>query len=169
MKFTDKLLEEAEKWVAEHGLLEYGGGQVQDFCAHLAINDRTYRRWLTERDEFRKAIERGRQIFKANLVQQLHETLAEAAKGGEHEEVTTEYRPNPKDDDKPMVVKMTKKKTFVPPNVGAAIFLLTNLDPVHYQNKQKNDITISSHEEDGMTLDEINKEIERLQKTENKE
>jgi hypothetical protein len=163
MKFTQPLLDSAEDWIAQHGLIEYGGGQLQDFCAYLGINDRTYRRWL-ERKEFRSVIERGREVYKLNLTHELHETLAMAAKGGEHEEVTTEFRPNAKNNDKPTIVKMTKKKTFVPPNVGAAIFLLTNLDPAHYQNKQKNDIVLGTQSENDMTLEQINAEIERLKR-----
>ena len=67
------------------------------------------------------------------------------------------------------ITKMVKKKIVIQPNVGAAIFLLTNLDPEHYQNSQKSDITLKPSGEKEMTIDEINKEIERLSKLETKE
>ena len=169
MKYSKQLVSEVEKWVTEHGLIDYGGGQLQDFCAHLGINDKTYRRWLVEQEDFKMAIERAKEKYKKSLVHDLHKTLAAVAKGGEGEEVTTEYRPNPKDPNKPTITKMVKKKVIIPPNVGAAIFLLTNLDPEHYQNKQRNDVVLKGSDEKEMTLEEINKEIERLSKIETKE
>ena len=169
MKKSSSLFQRAEEWISEHGLIEYGGAQLQDFCKELGINDKTYRRWLEEEDDFKKAIEKGREIFRLSLAHDLHETLAKVAKGSEHEETITEYRPNPKNPDKPTITKMIKKKTVIQPNVGAAIFLLTNLDPEHYQNRQKSDITLKPSGEKEMTIDEINKEIERLSKLETKE
>lgn len=169
MKYGNAINKIAEEWVSEHGLIEYGGGQLQDFNAHLGINDKTYRRWLDEQPEFKAAIERGRATFKKSLTHQLHETLSMVAAGYEREETETEYRPNPKDPKQPTITKMKKKKVFYQPNVGAAIFLITNLDPEHYQNRQKNDIVLKDTEEKEMTLDEINKEIERLSKIETKE
>jgi hypothetical protein len=169
MKKSVSLFQRAEEWISKHGLIEYGGAQLQDFCKELGINDKTYRRWLNEEDDFKKAIEKGREVFRLSLAHDLHETLAKVAKGSEHEETTTEYRPNPKNPDKPTIMKMVKKKIVIQPNVGAAIFLLTNLDPEHYQNRQKSDIILKPSGEKEMTIDEINKEIERLSKLETKE
>lgn len=169
MKYSKQLVAEVAKWVSEHGLIDYGGGQLQDFCKHLGINDKTYRRWLKEQDEFRSAIDRAKEAYKKSLAHDLHETLSMVAKGYEREETETEYRPNPQDPQKPTIMKMKKKKVFYQPNVGAAIFLITNIDPEHYQNRYKNDIVLKDDEDKEMTIDEINKEIERLSKIETKE
>lgn len=169
MKYSIALVQRAAEWVQQHGLIDYGGGQLQDFCAFLGINDKTYRRWLSEQEEFKTALDKAKEIYKQSLTHELHETLAMVATGYEREETETEYRPNPKDPNKPSITKMKKKKVFYQPNVGAAIFLITNLDPEHYQNKQNNNITLKDDTEKEMTLDEINKEIERLKKIETKE
>lgn len=169
MKKSTALFKEAEKWVREHGLIEYGGGQLQDFCKHLGINDKTYRRWIVQEDAFKEAIRMGREDYKKSLAHDLHETLSKVAKGDTFTETTTEYKPNPKDPNKPIISKLVKKEVHVQPNVGAAIFLLTNLDPEHYQNRQKNDVVLKGNDEKEMTIDEINAEIERLQKVETKE
>ncbi len=169
MKKSASLFKRAEQWIKEHGLIDYGGGQLQDFCAELGINDRTYRRWLVEEEGFRQAIERGREAYKKSLTYELHETLSMTAAGYEREEIETEYRPNPNDPNKPTITKMKKKKVYYQPNIGAAIFLLTNLDPAHYQNKQNNSVTLRDDTEKEMTLDAINQEIERLNKIETKE
>lgn len=88
------------------------------------------------------------------------------AKGYEREETETEYVPNPKDPSKPTIKKLKKSTKHYQPNVGAAIFLLTNLDPEHYQNRQRTDVSVKKDEEKPMTIEEINKEIERLDKLE---
>ena len=43
-----------------------------------------------------------------------------------------------------------------------------SLDPEHYQNRLRNDITLKKDDEKPMTLDEINAEIARLEKFEDK-
>ena len=169
MKKSASLFRRAEQWIKEHGLIDYGGGQLQDFCKELGINDKTYRRWLVEEEDFKQAIERAKEFYKQSLTHELHETLSMVATGYEREETETEYRPNPKDPNKPTITKMKKKKVFYQPNVGAAIFLITNLDPAHYQNKQNNSVTLRDDTEKEMTLDAINQEIERLNKIETKE
>lgn len=141
MKKNDKLTKAAEEWVSRHGLMEYGGSMLREFCAALGIHDKTYRRWMEEDEEFRAAVDRGREAFRLALTQELSRSLADAAKGGEHEEVMTEYRPNPKNPDKPYIAKVVKKKVFVQPNVAAAIFLLTNLDPASWKNRRSNEVS----------------------------
>ena len=168
MKKSASLFQRAEEWISKHGLIEYGGAQLQDFCKELGINDKTYRRWLVEEEDFKQAIERAKEFYKQSLTHELHETLSMVATGYEREETETEYRPNPKDPNKPTFTKKKKKKVFYQPNVGAAIFLITNLDPEHYQNKQNNNVTLKDDTEKEMTIDEINKEIERLKKIETK-
>lgn len=169
MKYTLALVQRAEEWVKKHGLMDYGGGQLQDFIKELGIDDKTYRRWMKEKDDFRTAIEKAKEEFKKSLVHELHETLAMVAKGYEKEVTETEYRPNPKDETKPIITKMKRKKIIFEPNVGAGIFLITNLDPEHYQNRQNSSIAVKTSEEKEMTEEEINAEIERLEKLESKE
>lgn len=169
MKYTAELLKRADEWVRKNGLIEYGGGQLQDFCTELGINDKTYRRWLVEKDDFKQTIDKAKEFYKQSLTHELHETLSMVAKGYDKEETETEYRPNPKDPNKPTITKMKKKKVFYQPNVGAAIFLITNLDPEHYQNRQNSSIAVKTSEEKEMTEEEINAEIERLEKLESKE
>jgi len=170
MKYTPTIVRMAEEWVREHGLIDYGGGQLQDFCKHLGIDDKTYRRWMLEKEDFKLSVEKAKDDYKKSLTHDLHETLAMVAKGYEKEITETEYRPNPKNPDQPSITKLKKKRVIFEPNVGAAIFLITNLDPEHYQNRLNGNIAVkSSTGEKDMTLDEINAEIERLEKLEKKE
>ena len=169
MKYCDKIVRLAADWVKEHGLIDYGGAQLQDFVRFLGIDDKTYRNWM-KKDAFHTAIETAKEEFKRNLVHDLHQSLSMVAKGFEREETETEFKPsvNPDGKEAPKVVKMKRKKVYFQPNVGAAIFLLTNLDPEHYQNRQNSSIAIKPNGDKEMTLDEINAEIERLEKLDNK-
>ena len=141
---------------------------MKDFCRHMDIDYKTYKTWLA-RDEFRDAVERGRQSFKSRLTFELSVSLAQAAKGSEYTKTKKhkEYRSNA-DGTRGQLVKMIEdeERVVVPPNVGAAIFLLTNLDPEHYQNRQQSNITLKNDEEREMTLEEINAEIARIEKIE---
>lgn len=165
-KYNQKKVEECEKWVSEHGLMEYGGALMKDFCAQMGIDYKTYKIWL-KKDEFKEAIDRGKETFKSKLTHELSLSLSQAAKGGEYTKIKKhrEYRPNA-DGTRGQLVKLVEdeEKCVIPPNVGAAIFLLTNLDPERYQNRQKSDISIKKNEEKERSLEEINAEIERLEK-----
>jgi len=165
-KYSKEKVAECEEWVSKHGLIDYGGAMLKEFCKEMGIDNKTYYHWLKVKDDFREAIERAKAVFKSNLTHDLTISLSEAAKGYEREEVVTDYVPNPQDNTQPIIRGMKRRKVHYPPNVGAAIFLLTNLDPEHYQNRQRNDIAVRKEEEKEMTIEEINAEIARLEKLE---
>lgn len=167
-KFNIAKIEECEAWVATHGLIDYGGAKLKEFVREMGIDEKTYRLWMKGKPQFKEAIDRAKEVFKQNLSHDLAISLSQAAKGYEHEEVEQEFRLGP--DGQPTPFKLKKKKIHVQPNIGAAIFLLTNLDPEHYKNRQHNDMIFKKdNDEKPMTLDEINSEIERLDKLDNKE
>lgn len=169
MKWGTQVVQRTEEWISENGLMEYGGARLLDFLKAIDINSRCYYRWLNEKPEFADAIEKGKAEFKARLTTDIAASLAMAAKGYEREETEKEFKPNPKDPAKAIQTKFKKKTVYYQPNVGAAIFLLTNLDPEHYQNKQNGDFILRTKDEKKMSIDEINAEIERLRKIESNE
>lgn len=136
MKYNEKIVKEISAWVRENGLMAYGGAKLMDFLAHFRIDDKTYYRWLKVYPEFKQALDEAKQAFKQGLSREIAKSLAMAAKGYEREETEIEYVPNKEDDDKPKIKRQRVKTIYVQPNVAAGIFLLTNLDPEHYQNKQ---------------------------------
>ena len=165
-KFNTSKIAECEAWVSEHGLIDYGGAKLKEFVREMGIDEKTYRLWMKGKPQFKEAIERAKGIFKQNLTHDLAISLSTAAKCYEHEETAQEFRVGA--DGQPSPFNMKRKKIHVQPNLGAAIFLLTNLDPEHYQNRQRNDILRKKDDEKPMTLDEINAEIARLEKFEEK-
>lgn len=163
-KYCDKKLRECEAWIVENGLIDYGGADLQDFVKAMSINDKTYRRWL-EIPDFAAMIERAKETYKRNLTKDLVLTLSKKAKGYEVEETKTTYVPNQRGQNAPPDIRnMVVAKRHVPGDVAAAIFLLTNLDPEHYQNKQRSDIAFKRDSDDDLTLDEVNEELQRMKK-----
>lgn len=162
-KYSNAIVKAAFEWVSKHGLMDFGGAQLQDFVAMLGVDDTTYRRWMRIHEPFKEAIEKGKAVFKHNLTLELHTSLAQAAKGFEHEEVEQLFRVG--NDGQPTPHQMRRTRKYYKPDIGAAIFLLTNLDPEHYQNRQRADIAVKAADEGKeLTLEEINAEIERLEK-----
>lgn len=170
MIFSNKKAKECEDWIAENGLMEHGGAKLKDYIKGVGISDQSHYNWQKQKPAYARAIESGKTRFKENLCRDLVKSLARAAKGYKFTEITktTESRPNPADDGTPIIIREVKQeKTInVKSDVGAAIFLLCNLDPENYQNRQRNDITMKEvyNPVESLTEEEIVKEIERLQK-----
>lgn len=141
MKYGNQAIQATEAWISDNGLMDYGGAKLSDFLNYIGISYKSYYRWMDEYPEFKAAIERGKAEFKARLTTDIAASLAMAAKGYEREEPEEEFKPNPKDPNKAIQTKFKKKTVYYQPNVGAAIFLLTNLDPEHYRNRQSAEIT----------------------------
>jgi len=164
MKYNLKKVRECEAWVAEHGLMEYGGAQLQDYCRAMGIHDGTHRNWL-KNTEYAEALERGRHTFKIAHTQKLFGTLMEAAVGGEREteEENSEYRPDVNGNPKIYRMLRHKRKAYLKPDTTAAIFLLCNLDPEHWRQRQDTNVAFKKPDADNeMSLDEIKEEIKRL-------
>ena len=116
------------EWVAENGLMEHGGARLKDFCTHFGIDNKTYYNWL-ENSDFSDAIKKGKNEFKERLEQRLVLSLSKAACGYEFKETKTEY------EGKKIKKKIVTVKN-VEANVGAGIFLLTNIAPERWSYRQ---------------------------------
>ena len=165
--YSAKKCEECEAFIASHGLIEYGGAKLKDYCEQMGFNEKTHRNWKKRYKDYVAAIERGLEKYRNTHTRKLFGTLMEAAVGGERTvtEEHTEYRPDPAHPENAVIRKQVrnKKTIYVQPNVVAAIFLLCNLDPEHFKNRQQNDISIKKPEtEEELTPEEIKAEIERL-------
>ena len=173
-KYSLKKCQECEAFIAQHGLIEYGGVKLKDYLAQMGFDEKTHRNWKKIHPEYKNAVENGKETYKTNHTRELFGTLMEAAKGGERTVTTehTEFRPDPNNPENAIIRKQVrdKKTIYIQPNVAAAIFLLTNLDPEHFKNRQQNDVSIKKPEtETEMTIDEINAEIDRLKMLDEKE
>lgn len=131
-KYCEEKIQECAKWVEENGLMEYGGAMLKDFAEAMGITQETYFQWMKQ-SEFSEAIKNAKAKFKDGLERKLVVSLAKAATGYEYEEVQREGTAD-------NLKKIRKTKKYVQPNIGAGIFLLTNIAPERWKNKISNDI-----------------------------
>lgn len=142
-KYNKDMVQACADWVRENGLMDYGGATLTDFCNAMSIDDQTYYRWLCK-VEFAEAIKKAKEAFRSNLEKDIVKSLANSAKGYEYEQYTTEYTDV---NGKPKIKKQVKKNIRVEPNVGAAIFLLTNIAPDRWKNKQDSNVSVKENSE----------------------
>ena len=133
-KFNEEKLRECAEWVRENGLIDYGGASVRAFCTAMDLHHSTYFEWLATKPEFAEAIKNAKREFAESLERDLVVSLAKAAKGYKYVKKKTEYVNGA--DNRPVIKKQTSEDVEVQPNVGAAIFLLTNLNPEGWKNRQ---------------------------------
>ena len=142
-KYSKDMVQACADWVRRNGLIDFGGATLTDFCKAMGIEDQTYYRWL-DKVEFVEAIKKAKEAFRSTLENDIVKSLANSAKGYEYEQYTTEYTDV---NGKPKIKKQVKKNIRVEPNVGAAIFLLTNIAPDRWKNKQDSNVSVKEDSE----------------------
>lgn len=141
MNYSLEKVEECAAWVREHGLMDYGGAMQKELCAAVGITTRSYNRWLLKHPEFAAAIKAAKEEFRARIQVEIEKSLARLAVGYDWEQVITELENDA--DGKPRIKRQTRKTMHEAPNVAAGIFLLTNLDPERWKNRQAKDVRMS--------------------------
>lgn len=116
------------------------GDTVKMACKKAGIIRDTFYRWQRDKPEFAEALKKARREFRETIVQALEQSLWKRAAGYEVEEVKNEYR-TLKDGSK-VLVKSSKTTKHFPPDTGALIFALINLDPENWKNKQDNRLSV---------------------------
>ena len=132
MDYSENKIKECVAWVETHGLQDFGGATVVDFCKAMNIDRQTYYNW-EKKSAFSAAIENAKKVFRDTQEERLVESLMNSALGYEAEEKKTEYVSDENGNRRPKKQTVTKK--HVQPNTGAAIFLLTNIAPERWKNK----------------------------------
>ncbi len=160
-KYCKAKIDECEAWVREYGLMDCGGATLKAFCEAMAINLETYRHWM-RKSAFSDAIKRAKEAFRSQAEEKLVVSMFRMATGYETEETRTELRPNPEDASQPRIARQEKVRKHVAPNVAAAIFLLTNVAPERWVNRQRQDVSVRKDAGENMTREEITAELARL-------
>ena len=125
------------------------GALVKDFCKAMGISERTYTNWQKV-SEFSEAITRAREIFHQTTVRSVENALVKRASGYEFTKERAEKASrktvefDPKTGKKvreyygePQLVAMSKETIQVAPDVDAAKFVLTNMEPERWRQKQE--------------------------------
>ncbi len=133
MKYSTGLTKAIAEWVRLNGLKDYGGATYTSLCKHFCIELNTFKSWMKKK-EFKAAIEEAKAAFEQELEHDIVVSLAKAAKGYKYVKTKTEYVTDK--DGKTRDARKTTEEIDVQPNVGAAVFILTNIAPERWQNKQ---------------------------------
>ena len=141
---------EAAAWVERNGLHPQAcGATIKDFCAAMGISDETFRRWQ-DNVAFVEALNRAREVFRVTTIKEVENALVKAARGVEFTREKTEAKAekvveyDPKTGKKvreymgeAKVVRATRETMYYPPDVKAAIFVLTNMAGDAWKQKQE--------------------------------
>lgn len=109
-------------------------------CKKVGISKSTFYEWLESYPDFSDSLKKARKEFRETIAQTLEQSLWKRAAGYEIEESKNEYR-TLKDGSK-VLVKSSKITKHFPPDTGALIFALTNLDPENWKNRQDNRLSV---------------------------
>ena len=109
-------------------------------CKKVGISKSTFYEWLESYPDFSDSLKKARKEFRETIVQTLEKSLWKRAAGYEIEESKNEYR-TLKNGSK-VLVKSSKITKHFPPDTGALIFALTNLDPENWKNRQDNRLSV---------------------------
>lgn len=150
MKMNAAKIQEAAAWVERNGLHPQPcGATILDFCKAMGIDQSTYHRW-EKNESFTSALTRAREVFRVTTIKEVENALVKAARGVEFTREKTEARAEKVVEYDPVtgkkvreymgeakVVRATRETTYYPPDVKAAIFVLTNLSPDAWKQKQE--------------------------------
>ena len=157
MKYNKKKIKQCADWVRVNGLYpQQGGAPIKQFCAAMGITRDTYLAWM-KKEEFAEAIEKAQNDYRQETTAELVNALKRRALGFEYvlekkegrAQLIKEYDPvtgkkiKEYTTEKVVTHKVVREEVHVSPDTGAAIFLLTNVDPDNWKNRQNKDTTLS--------------------------
>jgi hypothetical protein len=109
----------------------------------MGITYTTLKVWMKESEPIKEALETG----KEELCDKIAGAMARRSFGYNYEEVKTtivgDVRKGSKVVENQQTVRIEKTTKHQPPDVGAQIFILTNLDPDNWKNRRNNDTDIT--------------------------
>lgn len=155
MKLTAEMISRAELWVEQNGLYpQRCGAPIKDFCKAMGITERSYNNW-SKISGFSEALTRAREKFTARTITDVSNALIKAAKGVDFTRVKEEARADKvveydaKTSKKVKeymgelkTVKASRETFYYPPDTKAAIFVLTNMQPDNWKDKQQKEVTM---------------------------
>ncbi len=123
----------AVPFIEEYGLVEWGGASIREYCKHVDLTYQTHYNYL-DNDEYKTAITDAKKVFESKVEKGAVKTLYRLSEGFYYTETTKVVRGG---------VEVEKKEVekYSTPNLGATIFILTNMMPEVWKNRQNTDLT----------------------------
>lgn len=117
------------------------GASVFFAASKVGIHPNTHNAKKIKDPEYRERFLEAKQRWKENSVKIIRDSLAKRATGYEFQEIQSEYVAGA--DNRPILVKQKKVKKTVAPDTAACIFMLTNLDPENWKNRQNTEANVA--------------------------
>lgn len=117
---------------------------IDEICAQVGINPKTYHDWKKNHPEFAEAIEHARDSRMQSFVLAAKNSLMRKITGYDVTERKVTTIPGAKGKDGKPTPKIKEQITFtkhIQPDTAAIIFTLTNGDPEHWRNRQTTEVT----------------------------
>ena len=130
-KYCDEIVQEI------CGYLRTGDTQ-EAACKKAGIGEETFYGWQREKTEFSEAVKAAKKDFLRNQYKDAVQSLYKRATGYDVEEPEITYGDK---DGKPYIKQKKVRTKHIPADPQALKFLLTNLYPDDWQDKQKNELT----------------------------
>ena len=139
MKKCDETFEQIALWVEENGLMQVCGATKKQMLARFNIDNNTFDNWL-KIPTFSKRIKKAKEVFAASTIVAAENALKQLAFGfSKQKEIKRVKESDAKGN--PVIIQQVEIVKELAPNVAALIFLLCNLAPDKWQQKQVNDHT----------------------------
>ena len=119
------------------GYLRTGDTQ-EAACKKAGIGEETFYGWQREKTEFSEAVKAAKKEFLRNQCKDVVQSLYKRATGYDVEEPEITYGDK---DGKPYIKQKKVRTKHIPADPQALKFLLTNLYPDEWQDRQKNELT----------------------------
>lgn len=130
-KYCDEIVQEI------CGYLRTGDTQ-EAACKKAGIGEETFYGWQREKTEFSEAVKAAKKDFLRNQYKDAVQSLYKRATGYDVEEPEITYGDK---DGKPYIKQKKVRTKHIPADPQALKFLLSNLYPDDWQDKQKNELT----------------------------
>jgi len=134
--------EKDEYRIALLSLWKSNGRTNTQIAKLMGITYKTLKVWMKESEPIKEALETGKQ----ELSDKIAGAMARRAFGYDYEEVKTtiigDVRKGSRSVENQQTVRIDKTTKHQPPDVGAQIFMLTNLRPEEWKNRQRVDTTV---------------------------
>ena len=135
MKYNEEFTQQIFRWVEQNGVYpQRMGASIADLCRQFGIDMETFRDWKLK-PEFSEGIKKANEVFKVRTCNDIVNSLVKRAKG--YTDIQTEVIGKPDATGGIKSEKVRRVERNVPPDVGAQIFLLTNLDSEQWVNPMK--------------------------------
>ena len=130
-KYCDEIVQEICGYLRE-------GDTQEAACKKAGIGEETFYGWQREKTEFSESVKAAKKEFLRNQYKDAVQSLYKRATGYDVEEPEIIYGDK---DGKPYIKQKKVRTKHIPADPQALKFLLTNLYPDDWQDKQKNELT----------------------------